>query len=85
MKFKPNLEHARSLVRFNCTSSDCTGGDFEISDVLAGAVAGRKTSVSGELRCLGTRHNKETKESQPCQMMLRFTIKLAYVASMKQA
>jgi hypothetical protein len=78
MKYKPSLEHAKSLFYFNCVCGDCTGGDFDLSDELSRAVLGRRKLVAGEARCKGERHNKERKERFPCQSLLRYKLSLGY-------
>ncbi len=79
VKFKANIEKAKSLMWFNCPSGECTGGDYDLSDELARAIyAGRKIAA-GEKRCQGTRHNREKKEQAPCQSVLRYTLRLAYL------
>ena len=79
MKFKANIELAKSMVWFNCPSGDCAGGDYDLSAELSRAVSSRKTRVAGEMRCQGVRHNKEKKESSPCRNLLRYKLQLGYL------
>jgi len=78
MKYKLNLEHAKSLFCFNCPNAECVGGDFDLTEGLAQAVASKRKVVSGELRCQGVRHNKERKEKSPCQNLLRYKLSLGF-------
>src|SRR5438477_9857998 len=66
MKYKANLEHAKSVFCFNCLSGECVGGDFDLSNQLSQAIVSKRKSVIGELRCQGMRHNKERKDRVPC-------------------
>jgi hypothetical protein len=78
LKYKPSLEHAKSLFCFNCVWGDCIGGDYDLSAELARAVLARRRQVAGELRCQGVRHNRERKTQLPCQSLLRYKLNLAY-------
>jgi hypothetical protein len=78
MSYKFNLEHAKSLFYFNCPNRECVGGDFDLTEALVGAVAGKLKTVTGEARCGGVRHNRERKERVPCQNVLRYTLRLGY-------
>ncbi|HEV2394888.1 MAG TPA: hypothetical protein VG146_21265 [Verrucomicrobiae bacterium] len=79
MKVKANLQMAKSLVRFNCPHGDCAGGDYDLSEELSQAITAGRTSVTGEKRCQGVRHNRDRKESVPCRNLLRYKLRLAYV------
>ena len=37
LKYKVNLNHAKSLFCFVCQSGECIGGDFDLSEALAKA------------------------------------------------
>src|SRR3954471_10839468 len=37
VKYDVNLEHAKSVFRFDCPNNECVGGGFDLSDLLAGA------------------------------------------------
>jgi|SRR4051812_26334573 len=78
MKYNVNLAHAKSLFCFNCVNADCAGGDYDLSERLAGAIATTRKLVEGELRCQGTRHSKERKIDWPCQSILRYKLTLRY-------
>lgn len=55
IKYRYNLEHAKSVWRVDCQNSECVGGDFDLSDILAEAVADRRAEVTGRLLCQGWR------------------------------
>jgi hypothetical protein len=77
VKYTVNLEHARSLFSFGCHNHECVRGDFDLSEVLAGAVAARRTTVSGEVRCQGWR-NRAGIDTLPCNNLLRYKLTLKY-------
>jgi hypothetical protein len=78
MKYKANLEHAKSRFCFNCTHADCVGGDYDLSEELSKGISKKLKLVEGELRCQGVRHNKERKSQAPCQSILRYKLTLGY-------
>lgn len=78
MKYKANLENAKSVFSFNCPNWECVGGDFDLSVELARAISGKKKIASGEMRCQGQRHNKERKDRIPCLNILRYKLTLGY-------
>lgn len=80
MKYKPNLEHAKSIFCFPCPDHECIAGDFDLSEDLAKAVARSRKSVVGELRCAGWHYNA-IKERVPCLNLLRYELSLAYGAA----
>ena len=77
MKCKLNVEHARSVLWFACPGVECTEGDFDLSEAIANAVAGRRKVVNGEVRCQGTRKCGD-RERVPCQTLLRYKLSLSY-------
>ncbi|HWV99512.1 MAG TPA: hypothetical protein VNZ64_07430 [Candidatus Acidoferrum sp.] len=77
LKYKVNVEHAKSAFCFVCPSGECVGGDFDLSEVLATAVAGRRKVAVGEIRCQGW-HRKGSLERAPCQILLRYKLNLNY-------
>lgn len=79
MTFKPNLEKAKSLVCFNCQSGECAGGDYDLTEELARAIAAGRKSVTGEMRCQGVRQNKDKDQRSPCRNLLHYKLRLAYV------
>ena len=77
VKYTVNLEHAKSVFRFGCHNHECVRGDFDLSQVLAEAVAARRTTVSGEVRCQGWR-NRAGIDTVPCHNLLRYKLTLKY-------
>ena len=78
LRYKVNVEHAKSLFSFVCQSGECLGGDFDLSNAVTEAVAKRRKIAEGEIRCAGTRAAaKET--ARPCQNLLRYKLTLGYV------
>jgi len=77
MKCKLNVEQSRAALWFACRGGECVGGDFDLSEALAKAVAGRRKVVTGELRCRGTRERGDH-EVLPCQRLLRYRLNLNY-------
>jgi len=77
MRCKLNVEQSRSALWFACRGGECVGGDFDLSEALAKAVAGRRKVVTGELRCPGTRKRGDD-EVVPCQTLLRYKLNLNY-------
>ena len=78
MKYKLNLAHAKSIFWLNCVHGDCLAGDFDLTQELGRAIAARRKTAEGELRCHGIRHNKEKKESAPCRSILRYKLFFRY-------
>jgi hypothetical protein len=77
MKCTLNMEHARAALWFGCRGVECREGDFDLSEALAKAVAGRRRTVTGEVRCQGKRKRGD-QEVVPCQMLLRYKLNLNY-------
>lgn len=77
IKYVVNLDHAKSVFRFDCLNKECIRGDFDLTDVLAKAVAARRTSAIGEMRCHGWR-NKDSIKSVYCRNVLRYKLSLGY-------
>ena len=77
IKYTVNLAHAKSVFSFACPNDECVGGDFDLSQQLAAAVAARRTSVSGESSCQGWQ-SKATIDSLRCQHLLRYKLSLEY-------
>jgi hypothetical protein len=78
LKYRLNLEHAKSVFFFNCPNGECVGGDFDLSEALAQAVASKRKLVTGEMRCQGMRHTKEHADGYPCQNLLQYKLSLGY-------
>jgi len=77
IKFTPNLDNAKAVFLVNCPNQGCIGGDFDLTEILADAVANQHTTVSDELCCQGWQ-SKTTINSIPCHNILRYTLHLEY-------
>jgi hypothetical protein len=77
VKYRANLDKARSVLRFHCPSALCIGGDFDLSAALAGAVTARRTNLAGDLRCKGSRR-QPTGQLVPCEAALHYKLTTAY-------
>lgn len=74
-----NLESARSMFCFDCDNAECVGGDFDLSQQLAAAVAERRSSVDGQVICEGW-HNRKQIDQRKCHHRLHYKFTLAYRA-----
>ena len=77
MKCKLNVEHAKSELWFACPGVECMCGDFNLSEALANAVAGRHKVAAGEMRCQGTRKRGD-REPVVCSTLLRYKFNLVF-------
>ncbi|MGH7970804.1 MAG: hypothetical protein ACREIC_18955 [Limisphaerales bacterium] len=77
MKCKLNVGHAKSALWFGCPGVECICGDFDLSEALAKAVAGRHKLATGELRCEGKRRHGD-REPVTCGTVLRYKLNLNY-------
>jgi hypothetical protein len=77
IKYRVNLTHAKSLFRFNCPNDECVGGDFDLSEALADAVASKAHKVVGEVLCQGWR-SQATIGDVHCHNLLRYTLLAEY-------
>lgn len=77
MKYKVNVEHAKSAFSFVCRNGDCLAGDFDLSDAVAEAVANRRKTSNGEIRCQGKRALPKEDE-RPCHNLLRYKLTLGF-------
>ena len=77
VKYRLNLDKAKSVLRFDCLNNECIRGDFDLSEELAKAVAGRWTTASGEKCCQGWR-DKTTINTMHCHNILRYKLSLGY-------
>ena len=59
IKCSYNLDAAKSVFGFDCPNKECVSGDFDLTEVLAAAVAARRTTVEGELTCKGWRDKNQ--------------------------
>ena len=78
LRYTVNVQHAKSMFSFVCQSGECLGGDFDLSDAVAKAVANRNKTVEGEVRCPGSRI-RPREEANPCHNLLRYKLTLGYV------
>ena len=77
MKCKLNVGIARSALWFACPGVECICGDFDLSEALMEAVAGRHKVATGELRCKGMRKHGG-QEPIVCRTLLRYKFNLNY-------
>jgi hypothetical protein len=77
IKYQMNPKAAKSVFRFSCPNSECVRGDFDLSDVLADAIAGRQTKFAGELPCPGWL-SESTINTVHCHTILRYRLTLVY-------
>ena len=77
LKCRLNVELARSMLWFACPSMECVCGDFDLTEAVAKAVAGRHKVAAGELRCEGTRKHGD-REPVACGTLLRYKLSLIY-------
>ena len=80
IKYTVNPAHAKSVFRLDCRNPTCVRGDFDLSAELARAVAARRTTVTGEMRCEGWL-NKDVMEKTRCHNILRFKMSLKYASA----
>lgn len=79
VKYRVNLDHAKSVFLFACPNTGCIGGDFDLTAQLAQAITAHRTAVTGEMFCEGHR-KKPSSETVPCRSLLRYKLTLAYFA-----
>lgn len=77
IKFEPNLANAKSVFRIDCPNHGCIGGDFDLTEPLAEAIAKHQGQVSAEMCCQGWQ-NKTTIDTVHCHNILRYTLRLEY-------
>ncbi len=77
LKYRANLEAARSMLRFACPSALCRGGDFDLSRELSAAISEHRTMVAGEMHCPGSR-DEETGGTIRCGSVLHYKMGLAF-------
>jgi len=80
VKYDVNVQNAKSVFRFDCTNTECIGGDFDLTDQIAEAVAARKGVAQGEVVCKGWR-SRTTINTVRCNNIFRYKLKLGYLAS----
>jgi hypothetical protein len=77
LRYRANVQHAKSIMAFACPNSNCKGGGFDLTEVLGKAITGKRKSVQGELRCPGTRSVISNRETT-CQHFLHYKLSLGY-------
>ena len=77
VRYEVNVQNAKSVFRFDCSNSECVGGDFDLSDQIAEAVAGRKQVAKGEVVCQGWR-SRTTINTVHCHNIFRYKLCLGY-------
>ena len=77
IKYKVNLDHSKTVFRFDCLNHECVRGDFDLSEALAKAVAARETTVAGEMQCEGWR-SKDTIKQVKCCRVLHYKLSLGF-------
>src|SRR5882672_83736 len=75
MKYTVNPDNARSVFRFDCPNDECVRGDFDLSEVLARAVAERQATVTAEMCCQGWL-SKSAIDQTRCHHILRSKLSL---------
>jgi hypothetical protein len=77
LRYRANLQTAKSMLHFNCTSLLCKDGGFDLSAHLSSAVAQSRKSIVGAMHCPGFR-DQETGKPAACESILHFKITLAF-------
>ena|SRR2546421_7106219 len=77
IKYTFNVQTARSVLHFNCPNDECVGGDFDLTEDLAKAVAEHRTTLLGESCCQGWL-SKTTIDRIHCHNVLHYKLTLAY-------
>ena len=77
LRYRANLETAKSMLHFNCPSSLCKDGGFDLTHNLSSAVAQHQKSIVGVMHCLGFR-DQETSQTARCESILHYKINLTF-------
>jgi hypothetical protein len=77
VRYRANLETEKSMLRFCCPNSLCSGGGFDLSEDLSTAAAGRRKSIVRAVQCPGV-CDLENGKTAPCESKLHFKITLTY-------
>jgi hypothetical protein len=72
-----NIERARSVLLVECLNPYCIRGDFDLSEVIARAVAVRERRVLGQMRCQGWLDGASVGRVH-CHQQISFTITIDY-------
>ena len=77
LRYRANLETAKSMLQFTCPSTLCHRGGFDLSNELSCAVAKRRKALDGEVHCHGSR-DQESGKTVPCESILHFKMILTF-------
>ena len=77
LRYRANLDTARSVLSFNCPSVLCKGGGFDLSRELREAIVKGRAVVIGEMRCQGSR-DQESGETIRCESVLHYKMSLVF-------
>jgi hypothetical protein len=77
LNFAVNIQHAKSVLRFQCPNAECIRGDFDLTGELAKAVKRHCATVTGEMPCPGWL-SKNTIGTLRCRNVLNYTLQLGY-------
>jgi len=80
LRYRANLETAKSMLQFICPSTLCHRGGFDLSKELSCAIAERRKALDGEVHCHGSRDH-ESGKTIPCESILHFKMILAFKAT----
>ena len=82
IKFTLHPQHAKAVFRVDCANQECVGGDFDLSEALAEAVAKRRKTATGEMCCQGWASQTEIDQVR-CQSVLRYKLTLGYLPGLR--
>ena len=71
LRYRANLETAKSVLLFACPSPLCHRGGFDLSKELSAAVLERRKTTDGEVHCPGSRDHDSGKTIR-CESVLHF-------------
>jgi hypothetical protein len=77
LRYRANLETAKSMLQFPCSSTLCHRGGFDLSNELSCTVAERRKTLDGEVHCHGSR-DQESGKTIPCESILHFKMILTF-------
>ena len=77
LRYRVNVQNAKSVFLFACRCAECVGGDFDLSGAVADAVESLQKVAEGELQCKGWR-TRADQEKVPCHNLLRYKVSLSY-------
>lgn len=80
LRYRANLETAKSMLQFTCPSTLCHRGGFDLSNELSCAIAERRKAGDGEVHCCGSR-DQESGKTVPCESILHFKMILTFKAT----